>query len=326
MRRRTFAALLGATLAAPRLVWAQGANRVYRIALFDEASKTARPHDWAAFQTRLRALGLVEGKSVLYEHRFGRAQTELLPGLAAELVATKPDIIVCAGTPTTRAAMRATSRIPIIFTAAGDPVGTGLVTSLSRPGGNVTGFAVSAPETTQKLLELMRELLPGLQRIGYMNDTSNPGTFVSFTRLEETASKIKLTVQMLDGVGQASLERSFATIKKDRIQGLILGNSGAVIDYRDQILQFAAREKLPVGSGRREYVEAGGLVFYGIDRRPLFQAAADLTLRILKGAKPAEIPVEQVAIIRTMVNLKTAHALGVRIPESIKARVDEVIE
>ena len=298
----------------------------YRIAIFDDASKAARPHEWAIFQDRLRELGLVEGKSVLYERRFGRGQNELLPGLAAELVAARPDVIVSSGTPTTRAVMRVTQNIPIIFVASGDPVGTGLVTSLSRPGGNVTGFSVSSPETAQKLLELLRELSPGMQRIAFLNDVSNPGTFVIYTRLEETARKLKLGVQMLDGVGQAALERSFAAIKKGRVQGLIIGNSGALIDHREQILQYAAREKLLVGASRREYVEAGGLVFYGIDRRPLYRAAADLTQRILKGAKPAEIPVEQIAIIRTMVNLKTARALGIKIPDSIRLRADEVIE
>ena len=326
MDRRTLLTFAGGMLSVPHLLFAQPAQRVYRIAIFDEASKAARPYDWAVFQDRLRELGLVEGKTVLYERRFGRGQNELLPGLAAELVATKPDIIVSAGTPTTRAAIRVTQNIPIIFTASGDPVGTGLVTSLSRPGGNVTGFSVTAPETTQKLLELMRELSPGIQRIAFINDASNPGTFVIYTRLEETARKLKLGVQMLDGVGQAALERSFAAIKKDRIQGVIVGNSGALLDYRDQILQFATRERLLVGSGRREYFEAGGLLFYGIDRRPLFRAAADLTHRILKGAKPAEIPVEQIAIIRMMLNLKTARALGIKIPQPVRLRADEVIE
>ena len=326
MRRRSFTALLGASLAWPGLLSAQSANRVFRIAIVDEASEKARPQDWAIFRDRLRELGLVDGKTVRYDTRFANGQHERLPSLVAELVAAKPDIIISPATPTARVAMRATSTIPIIFVAAGDPVGTGLVSNLSRPGGNVTGFSVAAPETTQKLLELLRELAPGLQRLAYLNDTSNPGTFVSYTRLEETARKLKLTVQMLDGVGQASLERSFATIKRDRIQGVIVGNSGALLDHADRIVQFAAQEKLPAVYGRRNYVDAGGLLFYGIDRKPLFRGAAELAHRILKGVKPADIPVEQIAVIRTILNLKAARALGLKISGQLRMRADEVIE
>lgn len=325
MQRRDFVALSMVVLATPRALLAQ-AQRVYRIAILDSASEASRPQHWAAFRERLRELGLVEGKNVVYAFRYARAQHERLPALAADLIATKPDIFICAGTPETRAAMRATAEIPIVFTAAGDPVGTGLVASLGRPGGNVTGFSAAASETAQKNLELLLDLAPGIKRIAYLSDALNPGVSVIYTHLEEAARKRKLSIRMLDASDRTALERSFAVIRRDRVQALLVGNPGTVLDHRDAIVRFAAREKLPAVYGRREFVDAGGLISYGSDRRPLFRGAAELAHRILQGAKPAEIPVEQMAIIQTVLNLKTAQALGLPIPNSLRLRVDEVIE
>lgn len=325
MQRRAFVALSTAVLAMPGALLAQG-QRVYRIAILDGASESARPQNWAAFRARLQELGLVEGKTVAYTARYAQGHHERLPALAAELIAVKPDIIICAGTPETRAAIRATPKLPIIFTASGDPVGTGLVETLSRPGGNVTGFSAAAPETAQKNLELLRELTSGLQRIAFLNDALNPSAFVVYAPLEDVARKAKLSIRMLDGSDRTALERSFETIRRDRVQGLIVGNSGTLLDHRDRIVEFAAREKLPAIYGRPEYVHAGGLMSYGIDRKPLFRVAAELAHRILQGAKPAEIPVQQISVMRTIVNLKTAKALGIKVPPAIRMRADEVIE
>ena len=325
MQRRTFVALSTAALALPGALLAQ-AKRIYRVAVLDSASETSRPQHWAAFRERLHELGFVEGKNVVYAFRYARAQHERLHALATELVAIKPDIIICAGTPETRAAIRATADIPIVFTAAGDPIGTGLVASLARPGGNVTGFSAAASETAQKNLELLLDLVPGVRRIAYLSDALNPGVSVIYTHLEEAARKRKLSIRMLDASDRTALERSFAAIRRDRVQALLVGNPGTVLDHREEIVRFAAREKLPAVYGRREFVDAGGLLSYGSDRRPLFRGAAELTHRILQGAKPAEIPVEQMAIIHTVLNLKAARALGIAIPDSIRMRADEVIE
>ena len=326
MKRRTLLLATGAALAAPRILLAQAQKRVYRVAILDGASENARPQNWAAFRARLQELGLVEGRNVLYMARYAQGHHERLPVLAAELTTAKPDVIVCAGTPETRAAIRAAPDLPIVFTASGDPVGTGLVASLSRPGGNVTGFSAAAPETAQKNLELLREFAPGLQRIAFLNDALNPSAAVVYARLEDAARKAKMSIQMLDGSDRTALERSFGTMRRERVQGFIVGNSGTLLDHRDQIAQFAAREKLPVVYGRPEYVHAGGLISYGVDRKPLFKVTAELTHRILLGAKPAEIPVQQISVMRTIINLKTAKALGIKLPESIRLRADEVIE
>ena len=326
MKRRSLIAATGIALLVPRALLAQVPKRVYRIATLDGSSEAARPHDWATFRGRLHEVGLAEARNVAYISRYARGLHERLPALAAELIDAKPDIIVCAGTPETRAAIRATADIPIVFTAAGDPVGTGLVASLARPGGNVTGFSAAASETIQKNLELLRELAPGVQRIAYLSDPLNPGASVVYARLEETARRLKLSIRMLDGSDRIALERSFKTVQRDRVQGLIVGASGTLLDHRAEIVQFAAREKLPVVYGRREYADAGGLLFYGADRRALYRATADLVHRILQGAKPAEIPVQQMALIRTVLNLKAAKALGINIPDALRVRADEVIE
>ena len=326
MHRRTFAVLGGLALTAPLRLLAQPAKRVYRIATLDEGSEKAHPHDWAVLRGRLRELGFSEGGNAVYVSRFADGQNERLPALAGELVAAKPDIIICSGTPAARAALRATASIPIVFIAPGDPVGTGLVASLARPGGNATGFSTISPEVAQKSFEILREIVPDLKRIGYLTDPSNPATHVTYSRLEESARKLKVSSRMLDAVGKVALERSFDTIRRERLQGLIVGASSTVLDYRDQIVQFAAREKLPAVYTRREYVDAGGLVSHGIHRVPLYIRSAELVYRVLQGAKPAEIPVEQIAAVRTVLNLKAAKALGIKIPESLKLRVDEVVE
>lgn len=326
MKRRTFVALGGTALAAPRALLAQPAKRVYRIAIFDEASEKVRVREYAAFRRRLRELGLVEGSTVIYEIHSSQGETDRLPALAARLVATKPDIILCSGTPSARAAMRVTATIPIVFVASGDPVGTGLVKSLSRPGGNVTGFSASSPEIALKAIELLREMAPGIKRIAYLADPSNPASVTVYSRMEELARKLNMSIQLLDGIGQAALERSFALIGKEQIQALVVSASGGVLEQRNQIVLFAARKKLPVVYTRRDYVDEGGLMSYGIHRIPLYVRSAELVHRILQGAKPGDIPVEQIAVIQMVLNLKTARAQGIRIPDSVRLRADEVIE
>ncbi len=326
MKRRSLLLAAASTFAAPRTLLAQTPKRVYRIAIFDEASEKARTKEYAAFRGRLRELGLVEGRSVIYEIHSSKGETERLPALAAGVVSTKPDIIVCSGTPSARAAMRMTATIPIVFVGSGDPAGTGLVRSLSRPGGNVTGFSMSSPEVALKAIELLREIAPGLKRIAYLADPSNPASIAVYARMEETARKLSVSIQLLDGIGQAALERSFDLVRKERIQGLVVSAAGGLLDHRHQIVGFASREKIPVVYTRRDYVDDGGLMSYGIHRIPLYVRSAELVHRILQGANPGEIPVEQIAVIRTVINLKTAKALGLKIPDSVRLRAEEVIE
>ena len=324
MNRRMLLALVSAALADPPTLFAQSAKRVFRIALLDDSVESARDVTWRNFRNRLRELILADGNDVAYEARYARGNTERLPVLAAELVALKPDIIVCPGSPPTIAAMKATSSIPIVFVGAADPVGTGLVTSLARPEGNVTGTSILSAELTGKLLELMHDLFPGATRLAYLIDPSNKASASVFHRLEQRARAMNVTVRMLDGRRWADLEH--ATLKRERVQGLIVSASGVVLEYRDQIVRYAAQHKLPAVYQRREYVDAGGLLSYSGDIGLLYARAAEYAHRILRGAKPAELPVEQVSVIRMVLNMKTARAFGIKIPESVRLRVDEVIE
>jgi ABC-type uncharacterized transport system substrate-binding protein len=326
MNRRSVVAITLATLVAPRTLLAQQAKRVYRVAILDDSVESARVQMWQLFRKRLGELGLAEGKDVVYEVRYARGDSERLPALAAELVALKPDIIVCANTPTTSALIKATSSIPILFTGAGDPVGSGLVASLARPGGNVTGISNMTLQMGGKQLELLRELSPAAIRLAYLTVGSSKVSMAAFRQVEEHASAMNVTIRMLDGRKRAELERSFETIRNERVQGLIVSATGVLLEHRDQIVQFAAREKLPVVYGRHEYVHAGGLLSSSVDLQFGYVRGADYVHRILQGAKPADLPVEQTRDFQMALNLKTARALGITIPASVRLRADEVIE
>jgi putative tryptophan/tyrosine transport system substrate-binding protein len=326
MQRRAVLMLGAAGVALPRWIFAQTSNRVFRIAILDDAADGARNQTWPAFRKHLAELGLVEGKNVVLNVRYAGGVSEGLNSLAAEIVAAKPDLIVTPGTPTTRAVLRATSDIPVIFVGAADPAGAGLVVSLAKPGGNVTGVSIMATETSQKTLELLHELLPGADRIAFLTDTANQAAAAAYSRLEEKARNQKLSIRLLDGIGHTALERSFATLRRDRVQGLLVGFPGTLLDGKDEIIQFAAREKLPVVYGRREYVLAGGLMSFDVDRAYGLGRAAILAQKILGGGKPADIPVEQIHKTRLDINMQTARALGLKIPDAIRLRADELIE
>jgi len=326
MQRRTFVALGGALFAAPRQGLAQPPTPAYRIAILDDAADGARNQTWPAFRKDLAKLGLVEGRNVVVTVRYAGGVSEGLNSLAAEIVATKPNLIVTPGTPTTRAVMRATSVVPVVFVGAADPAGAGLVVSLAKPGGNVTGVSIMATETSQKTLELLHELSPTADRLAFLTDTANQAAAAAYSRLEEKARSLKLSIRLLDGIGRTALDRSFAAISRDHVQGLLVGFPGTLLDHKDEIIQFAAREKLPAVYGRREYVLTGGLMSFDVDRAYGLSRAAVLVQKILNGAKPADIPVEQIHKTRLDINMKTARAQGVNIPDSIRLRAEEVIE
>lgn len=326
MDRRTVVALAGAALAAPRALLAQPAKRVYRIATLDDAVESARAEYWKVFRARLQELGLVEGKDVVYEARYAHGASERLPALAAELVALKPDIFATASTPAAIAVKKATASIPIVFMGAGAPVGSGLVASLARPDGNATGTSILTTEMVSKQFELLKEFSRDGRRFAYLTDTSNQATLLAFRRAQEHASTRTLSIQMFDGRERAELERSFATIKREGLHGIVFGTTAVLLPHRDQIIQFAMRERLPVVYGRREYVDAGGLLSYSADLQFGYLRGADYVHRILKGAKPADLPVEQSSKMHMVLNMKTARALGIKIPESVRLRADEVIE
>ena len=325
MKRRGALAVSLVVLAGPGTLFAQPARRVYRIAILDEVSAAAFEGTWAAFRDRLRELGYVQGKNVFFESRHADGATERLPALAAELAALRPDLIACSGTPPTRAAVRATSVIPIVFLSAGDPVAAGLVATLSHPGRNVTGVSSLTTETGQKTLEMLIEVSPGAQRIAYLADPANQLSAAIYFRVEEQARKLQRSIQLLDGSTHDALTAAFETIRREQSQALLVGSSGTVVEFRDEIVQFAERQRLPAVYGRLEYAPSG-LLAYGIDRNAAASRAADVAHRIFQGAKPADLPVEQSGLLRMVVNMKAARAIGIQVPESIRLRADTLVQ
>ena len=323
MRRRSLLLAAAFTLAAPRSLLAQ---RVPRVIVIDDGPSTSRIDQWVAFRRRLRELGYVEGTNIFVEVRFGNNSAETYKTLVDEVIATRPDVLVTPGTTGALAVMRATTTIPILFTGAGDPIATGLVKSLARPGGNVTGVAILAPEVAEKGLELVRELVPSARRIAYLTYGASRSASASFSRLEPKAASMGLSISLFDVVSRSALKQTFSRVKRERIQALLVTAIGAVLDQMAEIIEFAAAERLPAVYGRPEYVRAGGLVSYGVESGASSARVADFVQKVLNGAKPAELPVEQVSKFHMAVNMKTARALGLKIPSPIRLRADEVIE
>lgn len=315
-----------ALLFAPLAGVAQPSGRMLRIAILDAAPEDTQRHHWRAFLRRLAELGYVEGRNLTVEERYARGATERLPALAAELVALKPDIIVAQGTPSARAAKQATATVPIVFLGVADPVRDGIAASLARPGGNLTGLSIISTEIGLKWIELLREIVPGSKRFAFLGDASNIAGKRNFDQLKEQVRALGVTIQMFDGHERNELERSLDVIARDRYEGLYLGNSPTILAHRDRILQFAARQKLPAVYPRREYVDAGGLLSYGADLNVIYPRAAEYVQRIAQGARPSELPIERPNVVRMVVNLKAARAQGIKIPQRVLVRADEVIE
>jgi putative tryptophan/tyrosine transport system substrate-binding protein len=317
---------LSALLAAPPAGVAQTSGRTLRLAILDDATESARASCWQVFRARLRELGYVEGKNLVIETRYARRANERLPALAAELVALKPDVIVTAPTPPAQAAIQATSTIPIVFTGVADPVAAGLVKSLARPGGNATGISINATELGVKLVEVLRDIAPDAKRVAYLTDTGSAGGMLVFQRMQDQASKLGVALQVFGGQQPKELERSLEAIAREPFAGLIVSPTARLFDHREQIVQFAARQKLPAVYARREYTDGGGLLSYGVDIHAMCRRTADYVHRIAQGAKPADLPIERPDTFRMVLNLKTSRALGIAIPPSIRHRADELID
>jgi len=325
MKRREFIALLGGAAAWPVAAHAQQAGKVYRIG-FITAGIVPPPPTESAFHDGLRALGWIEGKNVIYEDRYAENRLDRLPELAAELVRLNVDVIVTAGTLAPLAAKRATATIPIVMIAAGDPLGSGLIASLARPGGNVTGLSLMAPELAGKRLELLREILPGLSRVAVLWNAANPYSAIVFKETERAAQPLKIEVQSLEVRSPDDLDSALEDAIRQNASALMTVEDPFTTDRRHHIAEFAAKNKVPAIYGLREFADAGGLIAYGANLADLFRRAAGFVDKILKGAKPSDLPVEQPTKFELVINLKTAKALGIEIQPTLFARADEVIE
>ena len=279
-----------------------------------------------AFEAGLRNLGYRVGENVVIEYRFANGEMERLPALAADLVRLGVDVIVT-GNASAAATMQATATIPIVVPNSADPVSAGLVASLARPGGNVTGFAQdTGGEINGKRLELLKETLPSLLRVGILLNPDFAPNRSRLTSIREAAQMLGLTLIPVEARGLDALEQAFATMVRERARGLVVLGDSVLFNYRGQIGEMALRNRLPGVSSVREFAEAGLLMTYGVDPRDLHRRSAVLVDKIFKGAKPADLPVEQPTKFELVVNLKTARALGLDVPPTLLARADEVIE
>jgi len=327
MRRRMFLGVLaGGLVTAPVTAQAEQA-KVVRIGLLDlAASESARNAWWKMFHDRLRELGYVEGQNVIFESRWGDGQPDRMPALAAELIKAKVELIVTAGSEAALAAKQATSSIPIVMATGADPVELGLVAGLARPGGNVTGVTSIQSELASKRLELLKQLMPRVARVGIMWDVDNRASTLIVRDAEHGAKSLGVVLHRAGIRDTREAEAAFLTLKRVRVEAVILVASPEFIGERRRFADLAITHRLPMVVGSREYAEAGGLLSYGTDYPDLFRRAATYVDKILKGAKPGGLPIEQPTKLELVINLKTAKALGLTIPPSLLARADQVIE
>jgi len=313
---------------APLGAEAQQTAKIARIG-FLAANLSASPHLREAFLQGLCDLGYVEGRNVVIEYRSAEGKLERLPAFAAELVVLKADVIVAGSAPAALAAMQATRTLPIVFAAVADPVTSGLVTSFARPGGNVTGLSILAPELVGKCLEQLTQAVPGISRVAVL---WHPGAFGEGTEkdmlkeAEVAARALGVRFQFVEARGPADLDRAFADMTRARAGALTVLSSTMFLGERSRLVGLAAKNRLPAVYAWREAVDAGGLMSYGANLADLFRRAATYVDRILKGAKPGDLPVEQPTKFELVINLKTAKALGLTIPQSVLGRADGIIQ
>jgi putative ABC transport system substrate-binding protein len=305
---------------------AQQPAKVPRIGYLIGPSLSASSARIEAFRQGLRELGYVEGKNIVIEYRSAEGKLDRFPALAAELVHLKVDVIVSTGLAPTRAAKEATNTIPIVMTNEGDPVGTGIVASLARPGGNITGLSTLAPELSGKRLELLKEIIPRLARVAVFRTSTQPGNAQTLKEIELAAKAFGVKLQYLDVLDPKDFETAFQAAVKGRAEAVLMMVAGAIGGgHRTEIVDLAVKSRLPVIYSNRAFVEAGGLMNYGVSTADLDRRAATYVDKILKGRKPADLPVEQPKKFEFIINLKAAKALGLTIPPNVLARADRVI-
>ena len=325
MRRREFITLLGGAVAWPLAARAQQPAKLPTIGFMGQTTRSAAGEWTAAFVQRLRELGWIDGRNVAIEYRWGEGRDERFAEIAAEFVRLKVDVIVTSGTPQVLAAKQATSVIPIVFATAGDPVGTGLVTSLARPGGNVTGLSNQMLDLAGKQLELLREVVPNLRRLAIIANVANPAVVLEIAEAQAAARVLGLEVVIPEIRRAEDIAPAFKALE-GRAQALYVIPDALVITNRARIHTLAMGVRLPTMYASRDYVEAGGLMSYGPNYPNLFRRAAEYVDKILRGAKPGDIPVEQPTKFELVINLTAAKALGLTVPDKLLGIADEVIE
>ena len=325
MRRREFITLLGGAAAWPLAARAQQPAKLPTIGYLGPSTRSLDSQRLNAFVQRLRELGWNEGRTIAIEYRWAEGRNERLAETAAEFVRRKVDVIVTSATPPTVAAKQATSVIPIVFAAVGDPVGIGVVESLARPGGNATGLSLQQTDAAGKRLEVLREVMPGLRRLAIMANSGNPSAGLDMREAQATARALGLEAVTSEVLRPEDIAPAFDALKGN-VEALYVCGDPLAVTNRVRINTLALGARLPTMFGAREYVEAGGLMSYGANFLDLYRRTAELVDKVLRGSKPADIPVEQPTKFDLIINLTTAKALGLKIPPTVLARADEVIE
>jgi putative ABC transport system substrate-binding protein len=318
--------LIIAVLGGGAIVQAQQPKKVPRIGVLSggSASMDAAFHD--AFLQGLRELGYIVGKNILIEYRYAEGKRDRFADLSAELIRLKVDVIAAAGATAVREAQKATSTIPIVMTNVSDPVALGFVASLAKPGGNTTGLSTQAPELSGKRLELLKEVFPNLSRVAVLWQPGGPGSELRVKETERTAAALGIKLQLIEVRAPNDIEAAFSAMKKARVDALVPLRSPLIGNQVKRIIELAAKNRLAAMYDEREFAEAGGLMFYGTDHVDLFHRAATFVDKILKGAKPADLPVEQPTKFRFVINLKTAKQIDLTIPPNVLVRADRVIK
>jgi putative ABC transport system substrate-binding protein len=318
--------MLSALLVALSISAEAQPRRMPRIGYLIAVSPSASANRVQAFLDGLRELGYTDGTNLVIDYRYAEEKLDRLPTLAAELVSLKPDIILTAGSQATRAAKEATSTIPIVMTNDPDPVGSGFVASLARPGGNITGLSTLAPELTGKRLELLGEIVPKLSRVAILGTSTQPGHTQAIKELELTAKAFNVQMQYFDVLGSKDIETAFHAAARGRADGVLTLTSPLLRSQRAQLADLAVKSRMPAIYNDIQFVEAGGLIFYGVSFSTLDRRAAYYVDRILKGAKPPSLPVEQPTKFELVINLKTAKQIGLTIPQTVLYKADRVIK
>jgi putative ABC transport system substrate-binding protein len=325
-RRRFLLTSLAGVLAAPRAVEAQRAGKVYRIGFLGNSTPALEANLVGRFREGLRDLDYVEGLNVLIEYRWAEGQYERFTALIAELIALKVEVIVTAGTPASLAVKKATTSTPLVMVAVGDPVATGLVASLARPGGNITGLTSIAEEMEGKRLELLREVAPKVSHIAVLWNAGSPIQVIQEREMQAAIRVVGMKMLSLGVRTAEQIEDAFATMVRERPGALFVLADRLFLHHRTRIMDFTAQHRLPGVHAYRELVEAGGLMSFGPSYAGMHRRAAYFVDRILRGAKPADLPVERPSKFELVINLKTAKVLGLTIPQSLLQRADQVIE
>jgi putative tryptophan/tyrosine transport system substrate-binding protein len=327
MRRREFITLLGGAAAAwPLAARAQQPAKVARIGFLGSASASGYANQLAGFRAGLRDLGYVEGTNAIIEYRWAEGNYERLPGLVADLIRSNVDVIVTHGTPGSLAAKQATATVPIVVGIIGDPVASGLVASLARPGGNITGQSFFNPELSAKRIELLKETSPHMTKAAFLLNPDNPdSTGPSLQAAELAAQSLKVELQQFPVRRLNEFESAFERMEQGRVEGVVIDDDGMFNANIGAIAVLAAKRRLP-SIGNKELAQAGGLAGYGVDFFAIFRRAAAFVDKILKGTTPADLPIEQATKFEFVLNLKTAKALGITVPLAMLTRADEVIE